>query len=130
MKKILFLFLAISLAFVSCDKDDDVNFDTDNIIGSWESSRVEINGVYEATASALMQAFLPEYTFNADGSGTETTIFGAIDITWTLTEAKVLTISYDSDVDIFDLEELTSSKFVYTEVDEEDDEIKCTYTKK
>jgi len=129
MKKLLILFLAISLAFVSCDKDE-IDFDTDNIIGSWASSRVEVNGVYEATASALLQAFLPEYTFNEDGTGTETTIFGNIDITWTLTEAKALTISTNSDSDTYTLEELTSTKFIYKDVDEEDTELTITYTKK
>ncbi len=130
MKKILFLFLALSLAFASCDKEDENVFDADNIIGSWSSSRVEVNGVYEVTASALLQALLPEYTFNEDGTGTETNIFGAIDITWTLTTAKILTISTDSDSNTYTLEEFTDSKFVYKSVDEEDTELTITYTKK
>ncbi|MCK5028070.1 MAG: hypothetical protein KAR57_00445 [Bacteroidales bacterium] len=130
MKKLLFLFLAISIAFVSCDKEDENVFDADNIIGSWECSRVEVNGVYEATASAFMQALLSEYTFNEDGSGTETILSIPIDITWTLTTAKVLTISTDSDVDIYNLEEFTDSKFVYKSIDENDTELTVTYTKK
>jgi hypothetical protein len=130
MKKILFLLLAVSLAFVSCDKDDEDVFDADNIIGSWASSRVEINGVYEATSSALMQALLSEYTFNEDGTGVETTIFGGYDMTWTLTTAKVLTISTDSYSDTYTLEEFTDSKYVYKSIDENDTELTVTYTKK
>ncbi len=129
MKKLLFLFLAISISFLSCNKDDD-DFDTNNIIGSWEASRVEVNGVYEEIASAVTIVFLPEYTFNVGGTGSEKNIGGTFEFTWTLTEAKVLTISNDTYVEIFDLEELTSSKFVYKEIDDDDDEITYTYTKK
>jgi hypothetical protein len=130
MKKILLLLLAVSLAFVSCDKDDEDIFDVDNIIGSWASSRVEVNGVYEATASALLQIFLPEYTFNEDGTGTGTNFIGTYDITWTLTTAKILTISTDSDSDVYTLEELTDSEFVYKSKTEDGTDQTVTYTKK
>jgi len=130
MRKILLLLLAVTFAFASCDKDDENVFDVDNMIGSWESSRVEVNGVYEEFSSSLYVAFLPEYTFNEDGTGTETNIFGAYDFTWTLTEAKVLTISTESDVDTYTLEEFTDSKFVYKTIEEDDTELTVTYTKK
>ena len=130
MKKFLFLFLAVSLAFVSCDKDDEDDFDTDNIIGSWECSRVEINDVYDETASATMSVLKPKYTFNEDGTGTETNLFGSNDITWTLTTAKVLTINHGSDPDNYTLDELNSSKFVYSTTDDNSTTLKVTYSKK
>lgn len=118
------------MAFASCDKEDEYVFDTDDIIGSWECSRVEINDVYEATSSALMQTLLSQYTFNENGAGTETTIFGTYDITWTFTESKVLTISTDSYSDTYTLEEFTVSKYVYKSIDENDNKLTVTYTKK
>lgn len=127
MKKILLLFLAVSLTFISCEEEE--NYDADNIVGSWECSRIEIDGVYNELSSSLAQILMPEYNFNEDGSGAETNIFGTYDFTWDLGTDKVLTISTDSDSDTYQLEKLTDSEFVYKSTSDDDEELEVTYKK-
>lgn len=87
MKKIGIFLLIMTIALVSCNKDDD----NDPLVGTWEISYTDYDDV----------VYHDEITFNSDNTGTVANKEDGIEVdmfsfTWS-TNNNILSVSYDGD---------------------------------
>ena len=88
MKKIGIFLLIMTIALVSCNKDDD----NDPLVGTWEISYTDYGVVYH-----------DEITFNSDNTGIVTNDEDGVQVdifsfTWSANK-NILTVSYDGFTD-------------------------------
>ncbi|WP_256009533.1 lipocalin family protein [Desertivirga xinjiangensis] len=123
MKKQNFLFLmfvAVTVAFSSCKKDDDEN-NSAKIVGKWnlkkEVEKEYKNGQlietdeYSYEAGAYVE-FKSNGTVDWNDDGSDPEIYSY------RVDGNKLTLIEDDDTDVYTIEELTSSKLVISESDE------------
>jgi uncharacterized protein (TIGR03066 family) len=76
MKKTIFAFIAACMAFVSCDLLDKVK-DKDTIVGTWESTLIELVGKTTVTITPEEMTMILE--FKEDGKFVQTNVYYAED---------------------------------------------------
>ncbi|MCF7809897.1 hypothetical protein K9N50_02795 [bacterium] len=118
---LLIALLMSGLTFVGCSDDDDSNptsYTEDDIVGTWKMTAMKLNG------TDIDMTYVPEYlfTFNDDGTGTQSIMGIEGPITWTLED--------DNKVIVLDTIEfiVSGNKMTWTEVVDEDTTIR-TFTK-
>lgn len=79
MKKTIFTFIAACMAFVSCDLIDDITGgkDKDTIVGTWESTLIELVG--NTTVTITPEETMMTFEFKEDGKFVATNVVYAED---------------------------------------------------
>lgn len=121
MMHLCLIAIVSSLAFTSCDKDDDGNsggsINPDDIIGRWEVVEDRLNGQVEDTYESGDFG----YQFNSDGTGLCWAYGYEVDITWRLdgNQITIIETGYEDDGETLTISELTSTRLVFEARDED-----------
>ena len=77
MKKTIFALIAACMAFVSCDLIDDITGgkDKDTIVGTWESTLIELVG--DTTVTITPEEITMTFEFKEDGKFVQTNVIYA-----------------------------------------------------